>query len=901
MKKLFSLLFSVATLWFYAQKTISGTVTDQDGNPIASASVTIENPENSVIISYGITNSKGGYSVPFTTNLENVRVKVKAFNQKSISETVSNKDQTLDFKLDSDVTEIKEVVLKTKLITKRGDTITYDLKAFANKNDRVLADVLNKTPGFQVNDDGTILYQGEPLNKFYVNGKDLMEGGYGTINNSLPLDAIASVDVMENHQPVKILQDKVPSEQAAINIKLKKSVTMTGRGEVGVGASPFLWNVKLTPMVFTDKIQWLFNYKTNNSGESVEREGNILAFGNSYEGFRRNSAQNGWLGVENASTPGIPEKRYLLNRVHYLSGNILTNLDENKEWEFKANASYTNNDIERESFEESQYIPPFNDGAKITKLVRNKFYTDKLKGEVIFTKNAKKGFFKNTTSFTQFWNGDRGNVERFINDVTDNDNTARERLQSPTSSFQNSLSAIIPWKEKLINVQSFINYQNDSQTLFVDPFSYTHRENEIIFTDPLTRYAEQNLGMKTFETIENLNMSFSAGKWTFTPEVGINYVSNHLTSDLFGTNDSGVSEHPGSEFQNDLTFSKTAPYASARINYKGTNFTLYATVPFRFNSIKAEDPGLGREVDLHLNKTTIEPNFYAQYEFASFWKASANGSYSNSFGTISSLYAGAILLSPTNLNRPYSDGVLAQSQSRNGGLRLEYRNPLNNLFFNIRGNVGSTSNNLMPNTFLDNGKTTAGYIVRDNDINSNSQGVEVGKYFPSFKTNASVGFGNNNSKSLSMNNSIIQRTKGNNQSLSFKFNNAFFDWVSLDYNFSFGWGKNIYTYLGSDLESKNSSFSHNLNLIFYPIENHSIGLNWDQSNYKQGDQKFENPFYDLTYQYTWAKRKIDFELKWLNIANTKVYETIGNSSVGTTYSRMYIRPSQVMLSVKFNF
>jgi hypothetical protein len=60
---------------------------------------------------------------------------------------------------------------------------------------------------------------------------------------------------------------------------------------------------------------------------------------------------------------------------------------------------------------------------------------------------------------------------------------------------------------------------------------------------------------------------------------------------------------------------------------------------------------------------------------------------------------------------------------------IEYRNPLNNLFFNIRGRVGSTTNNLMLNTFLDNGNTVSEYIVRDNDINTNGQSFEIGKYF----------------------------------------------------------------------------------------------------------------------------------------------------------------------------
>ncbi|OPB86201.1 carboxypeptidase-like regulatory domain-containing protein [Elizabethkingia ursingii] len=909
MKKLLTLLFFMATFFVFAQKTVSGKVSDTSGNGIASASVTIENPDNPVIIAYGITDSKGNYKIVFNTDLSKINIKVKAFNQKPQTKEVSNQDQTVNFSLASDVTEIKEVVLKTKLITKRGDTIAYDLKAFANKNDRVLADALKKIPGIDVNKDGTILYQGEPLNKFYVNGKDLMEGGYGTINNSLPIDAIGKVEIMENHQPVKILQDKVPSDRAAINIKLKKSVTMTGRGEIGLGASPLLWNVKLTPMLFTDKIQWLFNYKSNNNGDAVENEGNILSFGSRYEGIRRNITQNSWLNVDNSDAPSIPQKRYLMNSVHFLSGNLLTNLNKNKEWEFKANASYTNNAVERESYTETQYIPEFNQGAKITNAVKNNFYTDKVKGEVIFTKNAKKGFFKNTTTFSQFWNADRGIVDRKVNDVSVANQSAREALESPTSSFQNSLSTIIPWKEKLINLRSFINYQSDKQTLIVDPYLYTpntlYNKNsngrDPIYNNPLTKYADQNLRMRTFETQNAVNLSFSAKKWTFTPEVGINFTSNHLTSTLTGTGDNGFVEALTDKFSNDITFTNTTPYASGQINYKGSNLSMYLTLPFNFNNITAKDPNPARAVNIKLNKVTFEPSAFAQYEFASFWKATASGSYNYNFGTISSVYAGYILLSPTNLNLPYSNGVLAQNRARNGAMGIEYRNPLNNLFFNIRGRVGSTTNNLMLNTFLDNGNTVSEYIVRDNDINTNGQSFEIGKYFPKFKTNASVSFSNSNTKSLSMNNSIVQRTKNNTESIAFKFNNAYFSWMSLDYTMNYGWGKSIYTYLGDDSNIKSNNWTQNLNLIFYPIENHSIGLNWDQTNFSQGGKSFQNPFYDLTYQYTWAKKKIDFEVKWLNIANTKVYEQIGNSSVGTTYRRMYIRPSQIMFTVKFNF
>ena len=108
-------------------------------------------------------------------------------------------------------------------------------------------------------------------------------------------------------------------------------------------------------MFFGQKNQWVLNYKTNNNGETVEKEGNILSFGNRYEGRRGNVSQNDWLNVENATTPNLPEKRYLMNNVHFLSANLLTTPFKNKEWELKANANYANNVVSRESYNQINY------------------------------------------------------------------------------------------------------------------------------------------------------------------------------------------------------------------------------------------------------------------------------------------------------------------------------------------------------------------------------------------------------------------------------------------------------------------------------------------------------------------------------------------------------------------
>ncbi len=885
----------------FAQKTVSGKITDEDGVAIPSASVTIEEPGKDAILAYGITNSKGEYKVTFTSAEPNVDLKVKAFNQRPLTKQINNSDQTLSFKMEGEATEIKEVQLKTKMITARGDTIAYDLKAFDSKSDRTLADVMKKIPGIEVNTDGTILYQGNAINKFYVNGKDLMEGGYGTISNSLPKDAVQKVEVLENHQPVKILQNKVPSDQAAINIKLKNSVTMTGRGEVGTGfGDPWLWNVKLTPMFFGQKSQWVVNYKTNNMGEQVENEGNILAFGNRFEGRRINASQNDWLNVENASTPNLPVKRYLMNNVHYLSANYLTNIDKKKEWELKANANYTNNAVERESYSRTDYFATTDEPAStVTQNILNNFYTDKAKGELIFTKNAKKGFFKNTTSFSQYWNADRGIVDRTVNSVVNSTTHGEEAIESPTTSFQNSLSTIVPWKEKMVNVLSYISYQTDRQTLDVTPASYLN----IPGFNPNT-YAEmvrQNLRLKTFEANHSANIGFSTKGWTFTPEIGFNFKSTDLNSALTNLQD-GTYFGYGKNYYNDLKYTTATPYGSVGVNYKNDSWMLYASFPVNSNNIKAEDPL--RNVSKEVNKVTFEPSIFAQYTFASFWKASVNTNINNNFGEINTAYSGFLMTSPNGLNAMDASNPIPQNNNKSAGTRIEYRNPLNNLFFNVNYRYTDAKRNLISSPIRNNsGQTVMKYLEQENHVLNNGYSAEIGKYFPKFKTNASVNYSNNTSRSDAYQNNVAYNSRNNSQSYGFKVNNTYFSWMSIDYNFNISRTKQISKSIVPQLNNENSrsGFTHNLGLFFYPIENHTIGFNWDQVNTSSADQKYNNGFYDLSYQFTWSKKKIDFELKWMNIANKKVFETYDINPQSISFTRVQLRPSQVMFTVKFNF
>lgn len=892
----FLMLLWCSTLVF-GQKTISGKITDSDGQAVPSASITIEEAGKDAILAYTISNSKGEYKLTFTSDASQMDVKVKAFNLKGMTKQVKNETQILNFNLQSEATEIKEVKIKTKLITKKGDTIAYDLSRFENKADRSLADVLKKIPGIEVGKNGQILYQGEAINKFYVNGKDLMEGGYGTIVNSLPKDAVQKMEVMENHQPVKALQNKMPSESAAINIKLKNKITMTGRGEVGAGFSPMLWNVKLTPMFFGQNNQWVVNYKANNVGESVENEGNVLAFGSRWEGRRIQASQRNWLSVDQASVPNVPERRYLFNNVHFFSANLLTNPFKDKEWELKVNSNYSNNAIYRESRVETVYEPSqfFPNGARASTDIANHFYNNSAKGEVIFTKNAKKGFFKNVTTWNSFWNDNLATVR--IQDLHRGSVGLDEKMRSPSMMFQNSLSTIIPVKEKMVNFMSYVGYQKDNQRLNSIYNNFTDFES--LFGRNFTRL-DQDITLTTLNNNHSASVGFSYKKWTLTPEMGLNLSFNEMNSNLYGDR-----LLLNSNFQNQMKWNELKPYTQLGLNYKGNGLNININLPMNFYGMNYKNM-LNDNDNRHINRAVFEPSFFANYEIKSFWKLWAFGNLNYDFGNFGSLYTGNVLTSPRIIGN--NNSLLPENRKLILAPRLEYRNPLNNLFFNIRYGYNNLRRNLInETTIFSTGANISRLINMENTTTSQSQSAEVGKYFPKFKTNLSTSFSNRDANAFGLlrnentNTSDLIETKIHSNTLGLKFNNTYFSWMSIDYTLSMSWNQNRNLYNNSTV--KTSGWNHNLTTFFYPNENHTIGFFWDDVTSAQMGNAFRNSFFDASYQFTWTKKKIDFELKWMNIGNKKMYETISYNAIqlATTRSAMMIRPSQVMLTVKFNF
>jgi hypothetical protein len=67
------------------------------------------------------------------------------------------------------------------------------VNSFSKEQDRSIGDVLKRMPGIEV-PDGKILYQGKAINKYYIEGLDLLEGKYNLANDNLPYQEVSSTN-----------------------------------------------------------------------------------------------------------------------------------------------------------------------------------------------------------------------------------------------------------------------------------------------------------------------------------------------------------------------------------------------------------------------------------------------------------------------------------------------------------------------------------------------------------------------------------------------------------------------------------------------------------------------------------------------------------------------------------
>lgn len=853
------LLLLLAMFPAVAQVNVRGRVIDRETNePIVGASVIVKGADGK-IKKFASSKADGGFVMQIPAiNGCRLEVTMMSFSKQSLK--LDSVSFPLTVYMEAGATQLKEVTVKADRIREQGDTITYNVGSFAQSQDRSIGDVLRRMPGIDVSQSGKIQYQGEDINKFYIEGSDLLGGKYGIATNGISHDDVGAVEVMENHQPMQVLSDISFSDKAAINLKLKNKAkaTWSFHGDAGGGWSwqpeGAIWDGELFAMAAMPGFQNITTFRTNNTGEDLS------ASNTDFFADRRGTGLSQYISVGLPGVPSLDSKRTLFNRSFLVSTNNLWKLGRG---EFKANIDYSFNRVTAEASNITTYF--LDEGNRvITENRDGTEHTHSLSGKFIYELNQKTAFINNTLQTNIDWN-----------DITLRTTGSIPNTQTadlPDYYVSNRFKMIQRFKDKhLVTFQSVNEWESLPQTLRVS--GERSGESGEVFLQSVKDHA--------FLTHESAAYAFSLKGITISLEGGIKGYSRSMNSELPDL----PQELPGLT-ENIIHTNSFTVYATPKLEYWVHRVNLSLNLPLSYAHYSF-DKAIANRDEIYFSPT-MSLNWKPNNRFS----GTVRGSVGRSPMNLNLIHPGLIMTNYRTLKSGVDNFYNSTSQSVSAN--FQYKHTRHGLFAN--GMVLHSWSHL-PYTLSQ--QFYGDYAVYSySDANNDSKSLfalgSMGKTLDFMRGSCNINgsYNRNESRLFSQQQSVQSVSDG--WSVGGKINGSPCRWFSFDYAIE---------YSDSRLKMNGasapwlSSMTNELNITFTPHSKWEWQLSGEHYRNELTVGTYKNIVMLDTKLIFKPSKRIELSVSLTNILNKAHYNYTTYSQLSSLESQRSLRGRQLLFSI----
>lgn len=836
------------------QVNVSGTVIDKENNePLAGASVIVKGADGK-IKKFTSSKSDGAFAITMPS-VDGCRLEVAMMSFARQSIALDSVSFPLAVYMDAGTTLLKEVTVKADRIREQGDTIAYNVGSFAQRQDRSIGDVLKRMPGIDVANNGRIKYQGEDINKFYIEGSDLLGGKYGIATNGINHEDVGAVEVMENHQPMQVLSGISFSDKAAINLKLKNraKATWSFHGDAGGGWSSqpegAVWDGELFAMAVMPGFQNISTIRTNNSGEDLSSSST------DFFADRRQTGLSRYVEIGLPGVPSLSDRRTLFNRSFLVSTNSLWKL---KNGEFKANIDYSFNRVAADASNVTTY---FLDGGNriITENRSGTEHTHSLSGRFIYELNQKTAFINNTLQTNIDWND--------IGLATSGSLPNRQSATLPDYYVSNRFKMIKRFKGKhLVTFQSVNEWESLPQSLNLDMNDEQFR---------------QHISDHAFYTHESAAYAFNIKGVTLSLEGGLKAYFRSMDSQLPALPE----ELPGVT-ENVVNTDYLTVYTTPKIEYWLRRVNLSLNLPVSYARYNFDRAIANRD----------EVYFSPSLSFN--WKP--NNRFS---GTL----RGALGRSPMDLNLIHPGLIMTNYRTLKSGVHDFYNSSSQNLSASVsykHTRRGVFANGMVMHSWSHVPYTMAQQLYGDYAVYSYADARNDGKTlmatgnigktldFMRGSCNVNGSFSRSESHLLSQRQSVNSVSSG--WSVGGKISGNPCRWFSFDYRIDYSDSRLTMNGLS---ESWLSTMENELSLSFIPHSKWRWTVSGEHYRNELTEHNYKNIVMldtKLTFQ---LDKKLELAASLANILNRRSYNYTTYSQLSSFESRRQLRGRQLLFSI----
>lgn len=851
-KFLLTITALLCTTILFAQN-YSGIVLEKDGKtPIVGVSVSLVT-SNGMLTAWGYTDNEGIYSVSLPKDKTAEKIYYSLLGYKKISILLADFPSDGKIILEPEEFHLEEVKVTAQRIIEKQDTLVYSVAGFSQPQDRSIADVIAKMPGMEVKENGQISFNGKSINKFYIEGLDLMNDRYALASIIYPSNGLSPLKFYRTTSPLNFCVEKSFSEQAAINLVLEddSKMNLVGTADLGLGANKddLLYNNRLMAMLFGKKHQNLSIYKNDNTGYDLFNEINPITLS---ELTKENLMESGLVSSITANSPGIDRARYMFNKSHLVATNHLAQLADKTT--LRTQISYFNDISKQSNFVETEYLFP---DALDKMLYESNLWRDKrnrLDANLNFELNRPNLYVKNELKGTFDWVSTSS--QTIFNDNSQN------LKSSPNRQFASDVLDIK------------LPISNDRYISIVSTNNYNYHPQE------LSLYSGEMQRLNYSSFYSNTTASFRHRLWRMyaNHQIGFQGMFQSLKSTIGDV--TSISKQ---------RYERYMPYIGTGLQFDNRTIHMEADIKMNLYNWQLEKHSLNRK------ETEFSPDarFYLKYSVSATSDLSLNYRYSELLQDLRQVYDGDLFTSyrtiVNNFHSPEADGTHSLT------LRYQYSQPIKGIFFMLSA-LGSTTHR--HSAYVTTLQPESGILVRtkkDADYDSEMYLVN-GRFSKSFgwwKSLLGVYGSYMKSFDAQYSGKELQDYDMNNYSAGISFSARPLSWLSFELESQ--WQQ---TRMKSELaDSRINQLKHNANLIFPITRSLQFGIN--NAIYQSLETKENSWFTDFTASYTY--KRMEFQLIVNNILGKSTYEREFISSIERNYYRYTLRPREALVKFSFAF
>lgn len=223
-----------------AQTTLSGKIVDKQNKPVEFATVSLLNAQDSALVRGAISNAAGDYVLQEITEGRYLLSASMLGYSKSwmgpITVVAGDSQRLPPLQLQDAVKQLKSVTVvgQKPMIEQQADRMVVNVEGSILSTGNTALEVLEKSPGVVVDQDGNISLNGKQGVTIILDGKRTYLSGADIANmlKNMPSDALEQIELITNPSA----KYDAAGSAGIINIKTKKGRNRGTHGNVTVGA-----------------------------------------------------------------------------------------------------------------------------------------------------------------------------------------------------------------------------------------------------------------------------------------------------------------------------------------------------------------------------------------------------------------------------------------------------------------------------------------------------------------------------------------------------------------------------------------------------------------------------------------------------------------------------------------